>query len=82
MQQTPQWEIDFSNEARDYFLDNDPYTFELLAELFRLTYYTDPLEGCTALAGNPVVYILAVMGHRVMFTFESGIIYILAVKPD
>ncbi len=78
----PLWKIDFEDEPRDYFLDNDPYTFELLAELFRLTYYTDPLEGTTELADEPGIYVLSVLDHAVLFTFADRLIRVLIVKPD
>jgi hypothetical protein len=82
MPQTPLWEIDFSDEARGYFLDNDPYTFELLAQLFRLTYYTDPLTGTSELSDDPGTYALPTMNHTILFTFTGGLLYILAAKPD
>jgi hypothetical protein len=85
MQSTPPqplWKIEFEDEVKFYFLDNDPYTFELLAELYRLTYYTDPLEDCQERSDSPGVFTLAVLEHTVLFTFSDGVIRVLVVKPD
>jgi hypothetical protein len=82
MPPTPLWEIEFADEVRNYFLDNDPYTFELLAEIFRLRYYTDPLEGCIEMPNEPGTFVLPVFDHTVLFTFTSGVIRVLMVKPD
>jgi hypothetical protein len=78
----PLWKIEFEEEVKFYFLDNDPYTFELLAELYRLTYYTDPLEGCREQADSPGIFALAVLEHTVLFSFNDGVIRVLVVKPD
>ena len=43
------WEIEYRDEIKFYFIDNDPYTFALLIKIEELRYYPDaiPPEGCT-----------------------------------
>jgi hypothetical protein len=76
------WEIDYSEAAKFYFRDNDPYTFLLLAEIEKLRWYTNPLEGCTELSDDPGTFILSVLDHTVGFTFTGELIRVLFVKPD
>ncbi len=63
------WAIEYSNEAKFYFLDNYPYTFELLVNIEQLKFYADatPPEGCTPLGGEPNTYQWTVLGHLVIY---------------
>ena len=42
------WEIEYNEEVKFYFLDNYPYTFDLLVEIERLRHIPDaiPAQRC------------------------------------
>ena len=46
----PIWAIEYEEEVKFYFLDNDPYSFPLLVRLEELRYEADgvPPEGCNS----------------------------------
>ena len=43
------WQLDYTREMRNYFIDNDPYTFNLLIKIEELKFTPEgiPAEGCT-----------------------------------
>lgn len=43
------WTIEYSEEAKYYFIDKDPYAFDLLVRIEELKYAEDgiPPEGCS-----------------------------------
>jgi hypothetical protein len=76
------WLLDFTDEVKFYFIDSGAYTGNLLGEIHLLAYANDPREGCTEMPDEPGVWMLAMMDHKVYFTFEKGLIRIIVVKPD
>ena len=48
------WAIEYSNEIKFYFIDNDPYTFALLIKIEALRHQLNaiPQEGCTQINGG------------------------------
>jgi hypothetical protein len=80
----PVWEIEYSDEVKFYFLDNDPYTFALLVRIEELRYAADaiPPEGCTPLPGEPNHYLWLVLEHVVAYEKQgTTTLKIWVVKP-
>ncbi len=77
------WQLEYSDEAKFYFIDNDPYSFDLLIRIEELKYFADavPPEGCTLLEGN--LYLWEVAAHYVLFEKLSADdrLLIAVVKP-
>ena len=65
----PLWAIEYEEEVKSYFLDNDPYTFPLLIRIEELRYEADAVlpEGCTPLADEPNTYWWQVLDHDVLY---------------
>ena len=80
----PLWEVEYANEVRNYFLDNDPYSFDLLVRIEELRYSPDaiPPEGCTPLTEEPNNYLWLVLNHVVVYEkVGTNLLKIWAVKP-
>lgn len=77
------WQIEYSDEVKFYFLDNYPYTFDLLVRIEELKFSENgiPPEGCRVL--EPQRYWWEVLGHIVIYRLvpESGVLRVLIVKP-
>jgi hypothetical protein len=75
------WEIEYKDEVKFYFLDNYPYTFDLLIRIEELRYYPDaiPPEGCTPV--DPDLYLWEVEGHLVYYGIHAQKIVVVVVKP-
>ncbi len=56
------WTLEYSNEAKFYFIDNGDYVFDLLVKIEELKFFPDamPPEGCTPLDDKPNTYKWAV----------------------
>ena len=77
------WELDYSDEVMFYFLDNYPYTFELLIKIEELK-FTDwglPPEGYKLTEAG--YYWWEILDHTVIYRIRADIkrIRIFAVKP-
>ena len=77
------WQLEYSDEAKFYFIDNDPYAFDLLVRIEELKYFADavPPEGCAPLEDN--LYLWEVAAHFVLYeklSAENRLI-IAVVKP-
>ena len=83
----PIWAIEYEEEDKFYFLDNDPYSFPLLVRLEELRYEADgvPPEGCNSLPDEPNVYWWQVLDHDVLYEklpeTQPPTLRILVVKP-
>jgi hypothetical protein len=79
------WELDYNEEVKYYFLDNDPYTFPLLIKLEELKFEPDaiPQEGCTPLDEEPGLFMWVVLDHLVVYEklAVEHRLRILVVKP-
>lgn len=76
------WTVDFSEEAKFYLLDNNPYTFELHVRIEGLKFEPDgiPPEGLTP-AGEDDLYVWHVLEHAVILSRHNGQIIIEVIKP-
>lgn len=80
----PFWALEYSNEVKFYFLDNHPYTFDLLVRIEELKFTQDgiPPEGCHQ--DEPGYCLWEVLGHVVSYRRLAGEerrLEILIVKP-
>lgn len=77
------WEIDYSSEAKFYFIDNGDLVFNLLVKISELAHTPDgiPSEGCTQEA--PGRYWWEVLQHIVIYRriANEKKLEILIVKP-
>lgn len=81
------WTLHYSQEVKFYFLDNDPYCFDLLVKIEELKFNLDgiPPEGLTPLddPDEPDLYLWLVLNQVVILrkiTIERGL-YIIAIRP-
>lgn len=76
------WIVDFSEEAKFYLLDNNPYTFDLHVRIEGLKYEPDaiPPEGLTPM-GEDNLYAWLVLDHVVILSRSHSQIIIEAIKP-
>jgi len=76
------WALEYSEEVKFYFLDNYPYTFDLLIRIEELKYFGNavPPEGCKPLE-EPNWYIWTVLGHAVIYEKAANKLIIRVVKP-
>jgi hypothetical protein len=77
------WEIEYRNEIKFYFIDNDPYTFALLIKIEELRHHPDaiPREGCTQIDDGLLWW--ETLEHIVIYErveTEKRII-VVAIKP-
>lgn len=83
----PLWAIEYEEEVKSYFLDNDPYSFPLLIRIEELRYESDavPPEGCTPLTDEPNLYWWQVLDHDVLYEkieeTTPPTLRILVIKP-
>ncbi|MCX6049390.1 MAG: hypothetical protein NT075_30185 [Chloroflexi bacterium] len=77
------WEIDYSNEAKFYFIDNGKHVFDLLVKISELAHMPEgiPPEGCTQ--ETPGRYWWEVLRHIVIYRRlpAEKKLEILIVKP-
>lgn len=76
----PLWEIEYSAEVRNYFIDSGAYTGNLLGEIERLRYAPDglPTENYTEIEGH---IIGGVLRHWVFYLKRERTFLITVVKP-
>jgi len=76
------WSIEYSEEAKDYLLDNYPYTFDLHIRIEMLKHEPDavPPEGLTP-AGEEDLYFWLVLDHVVVLSKIGQQLIIEAIKP-
>jgi hypothetical protein len=77
----PTWEIDFSEEVRNYFIENGDFTGNLLGEIMRLIYTENGLpEGDYApFDGEFILWLI--LGHEVYYRRQGNTILVAVVKP-
>lgn len=75
------WAIRYSDEVKNYFLDNSDLVFGLLVKIEELRHTKDgiPAEGCTQLELN--FYWWEVLRHIVIYERQSNTLIIEVVKP-
>lgn len=73
--------IEYSQEVKFYFLDNDPYTFDLLVKIEELRHTHDglPTTSYNVIAG---LILWHVLNHTVAYRIVGDLIEVRAVKPD
>lgn len=75
-------QIEYSEEAKFYFLDNYPYTFDLLIRIEELKFMGEQIlpEHCVELAEN--YYWWEILGHAVVFEqVDAETLYVISIKP-
>ncbi|MEZ4727336.1 MAG: hypothetical protein R3E79_09405 [Caldilineaceae bacterium] len=75
-------QIDYSEEAKSYFLDNYPYTFDLLIRIEELKFIGDRIlpDNCIPLTSN--YYWWEVLEHAIIFRqVNAQTLYIASIKP-
>jgi len=81
------WTLNYSEEVKTYFVDNEPYCFPLLVRIEELKFDPDamPAEGMTPMddSNEPDLYFWLVLEHVVMLRKidEEKSLYIIVVKP-
>jgi hypothetical protein len=78
------WEIDYSDEVKFYFLDNYPYTFDLLVKIEELKFAIDGLPDSNYRLTEAGYYWWEVLDHIVIYRLRPAIkqIRIFAIKPN
>lgn len=78
------WELEYADEVKFYFLDNYPYTFELLVKIEELKFAKDgvPSEGSAGIQSG--YFWWKILDHTVIYRLfsEKRMIRILVVKPN
>ena len=81
------WTLHYSQEAKSYFVDNEPYTFDLLVRIEELKLDAEaiPSEGLTTLddPNEPDLYLWLVLDHVILLrrVTSDNSLYIIAVRP-
>jgi hypothetical protein len=81
------WTLHYSEEVKAYFVDNEPYCFDLLVRIEELKFDADatPPEGLTPMddPDEPSLYLWLVLDHVVMLRriANGKSLYIVAVRP-
>jgi hypothetical protein len=77
----PLWEIEFTAEAKFYFIDSGDDTGNLLGEIELLRYYSDalPPEGWTEV--EPGLFRWEILNHLVYYRKRGNTIVVAVVKP-
>jgi hypothetical protein len=76
----PLWGIDFTDEVKNYFIDNGDYTGNLLGEIELLRYRQDGLpEQNYSEIEDHIVW--GVLRHWVYYVKRDGTLLIVSVKP-
>ncbi|MCX6050796.1 MAG: hypothetical protein NT075_37380 [Chloroflexi bacterium] len=77
------WQLDYTPAARNYFLDNDPYSFDLLIKIEELKFTSTgiPAEGCTQIEDGLLWW--ETLNHAVIYERleEENQLVISAIKP-
>jgi len=78
------WTIEYSEEVKYYFIDNDPYAFDLLVRIEELKYTDDGIPPEGSLELEPGFFWWRVLHHIVIYeriTAPSPRLIIAVVKP-
>lgn len=61
------WSLDYTDEAKYYFVDNGDFVFDLLVQIEVLKFSESgiPLEDCTQIEAN--IFLWKVLGHYVIY---------------
>ena len=76
------WVIEYSEEAKDYLLDNYPYTFDLHIRIEMLKHEPDaiPPEGLIPVGEDDLSFWF-VLEHVVVLSRVNNQIFVEAIKP-
>lgn len=77
------WELDYSDEAKCYFLDNYPYTFDLLIKIEELKFTEEGLPTAGYQLAEAGYYWWEVLDHFVIYRVRPEVkrIRVFVVKP-
>lgn len=81
------WTLHYSEEVKSYFVDNEPYCFDLLVRIEELKFSSDaiPDEGLTPLddPDEPDLYLWLVFNQVVLLrkVERENNLYIIAIRP-
>lgn len=77
------WALDYSEEVKVYFLDNYPYTFDLVVKIEELKFTEDGLPDEGYSLAETGYYWWEVLDHFVIYRIrpEIKLIRIFAIKP-
>ncbi|CAN5737394.1 hypothetical protein BH10CHL1_BH10CHL1_14270 [soil metagenome] len=81
------WTLNYSEEVKTYFVDNEPYCFDLLVMIEALKFDANamPPKGLTPLddPDEPNLYLWLVLAHAVILRkiVDEKFLYIIAVRP-
>lgn len=77
------WQLEYTAEAKSYFIDNYPYTFPLLIEIEKLKFTSGgiPPEGCTPIDSSLLWW--EVLDHIVIYERLPDVnqLIIASIKP-
>jgi len=78
------WELEYADEVKFYFLDNYPYTFELLVKIEELKFSEDGMPFAGDAGFRADYYWWRILNHTVIYWIfaDRQTIRILAIKPD
>lgn len=75
------WEIEYSQEVRFHFLDNHPYTFELLVKIEELRHIPEGVPPENHIELEPGYHLWTVLDHQVLYERDEKRLTVWAVKP-
>lgn len=75
-------QIEYSEEAKSYFLDNYPYTFDLLVRIEELKFTTGRMLPTSCVEIDLGYYWWETLGHAVVFEqIDALTLYVVSIKP-
>lgn len=75
-------QIEYSEEARSYFLDNYPYTFNLLVRIEELKFTGDHILPHNCVRLDSTYYWWETLDHAVIFEqIDTDTLYVVSIKP-
>lgn len=75
-------QIEYSEEARSYFLDNYPYTFNLLVRIEELKFTGDRILPDNYVRLGSTYYWWEILDHAVIFEqVDTDTLYVVSIKP-
>jgi hypothetical protein len=78
---SPLWAIEFTDEAKFYFIDNGAYTGNLLGEIELLRYTPCGLPEANYIEVEPGLWMWAILNHLVYYQKRENTLLIAVVKP-
>jgi hypothetical protein len=77
----PQWQIEFTDEAKFYFIEHGDLTGNLLGEIELLRYFPDGLPDENYIEIEPGLFRWTILDHFVYFRKQGSKLIIAVVKP-